>query len=59
MYLSKKIIVPVEHCDENKEGCGKNIRCNYFYIKNGYLETSYFMKLGGKKQEFLIKNGTI
>ena len=29
-----------------------------FYITNGFLETDHFMKLGGKEQEILIKNGT-
>lgn len=57
IYPSKKIIVSIEPCDENKNNYEQNIRRKNFYIKNGYLETGYYMKLGGKKQEVLIKNG--
>ena len=57
MYLNNKIIVSIEPCDENKEDFGQRVRRKHFYLKNGYLETGYFMKLGGKKQEVLIKNG--
>ncbi len=57
MHLNNKIIISIEPCDESTEDYEQRVRRKNFYLKNGYLETGYFMKLGGKKQEILIKNG--
>ena len=57
MHLNNRIIVSIEPCDEDKEDFEQRVRRKGFYRKNGYLETGYYMKLGGKRQEVLIKNG--
>ena len=57
MHINNKIIISIEPCDESAEDFEQRIRRKNFYLKNGYLETGYFMKIGGKKQEVLIRNG--
>jgi hypothetical protein len=57
MNLNNKVIISIEPCDESAEDFEQRLRRKNFYLKNGYLETGYFMKLGRKKQEVLIKNG--
>lgn len=58
MHPNNKIIVSIEPCDEDAENLEEKLRRKKFYFLNGYVETGYFMKLGGKKQELLIRNGT-
>lgn len=57
MHARNRVIVSIEPCDESKEDFEQRARRKRFYRKNGYMETGYFMKLGGKAQEVLIKNG--
>ena len=57
MHPCNKIIVSIEPCDESLEDFEQRVKRKNFYLKNGYIETGYFMKLGAKKQEILIKNG--
>ncbi|PKM56807.1 MAG: hypothetical protein CVU98_09385, partial [Firmicutes bacterium HGW-Firmicutes-3] len=52
-----KIIVSIEPCEDRVEDYVQRVKRKDFYLKNGYFETGYFIKLGGKKQEILIKNG--
>lgn len=53
-----KIIISIEPCDEEAEDIEQRLRRKRFYMDNGYEETGYLIKLGGKKQEIIIKNGT-
>ncbi len=57
LHPKNKIIISIEPCDENAEDIELRLRRKRFYLKNGYSETEYFIKLGGKKQEVIIKNG--
>ncbi len=57
MHSNNKIIISIELCDENTADYEQRVRRKSFYLKNGYSETGYFMKLGSKKQEIIIKNG--
>lgn len=57
MYPENKIIVSIEPCYGTIENMEQRLRRKDFYIRNGYQETGYFMKLAGQEQEILIKNG--
>lgn len=58
LHPNNKIIVSIEPTNEDAENLKERLRRKKFYINNEYSETGYFMKLGGQKQEILIKNGT-
>lgn len=57
LYPNNKIISTIERCNVESENMNERIRRKNFYIKNGYRETGYLIKLGKQKQEILIKNG--
>lgn len=57
LYPKNQLIVSIEPCFENVENIEQKLRRKKFYLRNGYVETGYFMKLAGQKQEILIKNG--
>ena len=57
MHANHKIILSIEPCDTNATDIAQRFRRKKFYLNNGYKETGYFMKLGGKEQEILIRNG--
>jgi GNAT superfamily N-acetyltransferase len=57
LYPSNKIIVSIEPCEDRVEDYVQRVKRKDFYLKNGYFEAGYFIKLGGKKQEILIRNG--
>ena len=57
LYPQNKLIVSIEPCVECGEDITMRIKRKAFYLRNGYQETGYFMKLGGQEQEILIKNG--
>lgn len=56
-YLNKKIIISIEPCDN----CAPDLKIRKmrksFYLKNGYQETGYKIKLNGVVQDVIIKNG--
>ena len=56
MYPKNKIIITIEPCDADVEDVELRIRRKNFYMRNGYKETGYFIKLG-KEQEIIINNG--
>lgn len=56
-YPDKKIIISIEPCDNNAPDHELNQRRKSFYMRNGYRETGYMMKLNGVVQEILIANG--
>ena len=58
MRANNKIVISIEPCDEGADDIKQRLRRKKFYANNGYAETGYFIKLGGKKQEIIIKNGT-
>lgn len=55
-FPKKKIVVSIEPVVLDAEDFEENSKRKSFYLKNGFMETGYFIKLG-KKQEILIKNG--
>lgn len=57
MYAKHKIIISIEPCDQEAVDIDQRVRRKNFYIRNGYKETGYCIKLGGKEQEIIIKNG--
>lgn len=58
LYPQNKIIVSIEPCNESAENIEQRLKRKKFYIRNGYQETGYFMKLSGQEQAIIIKNGT-
>ena len=56
-YPDKKIIISVEPCDRNARDFETRKRRKAFYLRNGYEETGYMMKLGGTVQEIIISGG--
>ena len=56
-YPEKKIIVSIEPCDKDAPDIGLRLRRKDFYIRNGYKETGYMMRLNGIVQEIIISNG--
>ena len=57
LHPKNKIIVSIEPCGADAEYLENRVRRKAFYLRNGYKETGYFMKLAGQEQEILIKNG--
>lgn len=57
LHPKNKIIVSIEPVNETAENVAQRIRRKDFYLRNGYRESGYFMKLAGQKQEILIRNG--
>lgn len=56
-YPEKKIIISIEPCDKNAPDIELRTRRKKFYMRNGYRETGYMMKLNGIVQEIIISNG--
>ena len=56
-YPKKKIIISIEPCDENAPDIETRKRRKDFYLRNGYKETGYMIKLLGVVQEIIIANG--
>lgn len=56
-YPDKKIIISIEPCDKVAPDIELRARRKDFYIRNGYRETGYMMKLNGIAQEIIINNG--
>lgn len=56
-YPDKKIIVSIEPCDDHAADLDLRKRRKSFYLRNGYRETGYMMKLNGVEQEIIITNG--
>ena len=56
-YPDKKIIISIEPCDDNALDIDLRKRRKSFYMRNGYNETGYMMKLNGVVQEIIITNG--
>lgn len=56
-YPGKKIVISIEPCDKNAPDIELRVRRKDFYLRNGYRETGYRMKLNGVVQEIMISNG--
>lgn len=56
-YPDKKIIISIELCDNSAPDIGLRKRRKSFYLRNGYKETGYKIKLNGVVQEIIITNG--
>lgn len=56
-YPNKKIIISIEPCDKNASDIELRKRRKAFYLRNGYQETGYMVKLNGVVQEIIISNG--
>lgn len=57
-YPNHKIIISIERCDVDASNINDRIRRKKFYLKNGYIDTGYFIELSKIEQELIIKNGT-
>lgn len=57
MNPNKKIIVSIEPCDVDAADFELRKKRKEFYLRNGYRETGYMIKLSGVIQEILIANG--
>lgn len=57
MHPNNKLIVSIEPCDKHAADIEQRLRRKNFYRNNGYTETGYFIRLGSKTQELIIKNG--
>ncbi len=57
-YPEKKIIVSIEPYEKDAPDIELRTRRKDFYMRNGYKETGYMMKLNGVVQEIIISNGT-
>lgn len=56
-YPNKKIIISIEPCDPKCPDIELRKRRKDFYMRNGYKETGYLMKLNSVVQEIIIING--
>ena len=56
-YPTKKIIISIEPCDETAPDIEIRKKRKVFYLRNGYKETGYMIKLAGVVQEIIIANG--
>ena len=56
-YPNKKIIISIEPCDQKCPDIELRKRRKDFYMRNGYKETGYLMKLNSVVQEIIIING--
>lgn len=56
-YPDRKIIISIEPCNKDVPDIEIRKKRKEFYIRNGYNETGYMMKLAGVEQEILIANG--
>ncbi|MCI8361387.1 MAG: GNAT family N-acetyltransferase [Clostridiales bacterium] len=56
-YPDKKIIISLEPCDANAPDIALRKRRKAFYMRNGYKETGYRVKLHGIEQEIIVTNG--
>lgn len=57
MYPNKKIIITIERCDVDSSDIELRKRRKNFYLRNGYKETGYLIKMAGVDQEIIIMNG--
>ena len=57
LYPENKCIVSIEPCLKQSENIEQKLRRKSFYLRNGFTDTGYMMKLSGQVQEILIKNG--
>ena len=53
----KKIIISIEPCDDGAPDIELRERRKAFYLRNGYKEAGYRVKLNGMEQEIIVKNG--
>ena len=56
-YPTKKIIISIEPCDETAPDIEIRKKRKAFYLRNGYKEAGYMIKLAGVVQEIIIANG--
>lgn len=58
IYPNKKIIISIEPCEADAPDIQIRQKRKAFYLRNGYQESSYTLKLNGLTQEIIIANGT-
>lgn len=56
-YPNKKIVVSIEPCDTDAPDLEIRKRRKAFYLRNGYKETGYMLKLNRVVQEIIITGG--
>lgn len=57
LHPNNKIVISIEPCDADAKDIDLRVRRKQFYLANGYAETGCLIRLGGKTQEIIIKNG--
>jgi len=55
LYPTKTMIVSIEHSDTDRDGDQE--RRKRFYLRNGFTETGYLIRMKGVDQEILVRNG--
>jgi len=55
LYPTKTVTVSIEHSKTDKTG--EQERRKRFYLKNGFKETGYLIRMRGVEQEILVRNG--
>jgi len=55
LYPDKTVIVSIEH--SNTDETGELERRKRFYLRNGFTETGYLIRMRGVEQEILVRNG--
>ncbi len=58
MFPTRKIIVSIECCDIEAKDIEHRKRRKQFYLRNGFKETGFFLKMAGVEQEILVSNGS-
>ncbi len=58
IHPENKLIISIEPCCEDADNLEQRLSRKKFYLRNGYSETGYMMRLLGQDQEILIKNGS-
>ena len=56
-YPNKKIVISIEPCEIGVPDLEIRKRRKAFYLRNGYKETGYMLKLNGAVQEIIIIGG--
>lgn len=56
-HKNNKIILSIEPLDTNAKDYEMRVRRKGFYLRAGFVDSNYYMKLNGVTQEVLVKNG--
>lgn len=57
LYPEERVFVSIERCITDNDRTGDLERRKRFYLRNGFMETGYFIRMSGVEQEILVRNG--